>query len=89
MKGCHNLYLKILLYVSWTFRKESINYFELDPAHNLSTSAYSWHAIVRFTGTNLNLISDTKKDQFIEIMITVSTPMPYKGCAEILKIVQY
>ena len=41
MKDYHDLYLKsnvlLLVCVFWTFRKESINSFELDPTHYLPT----------------------------------------------------
>ena len=49
MKDYHDLYLKVdvllLTSVFETFRKESINSFELDFAHYLSTSGYSWDAM--------------------------------------------
>ena len=41
-----------------TFRNESINYFELNPAHYVSAPVY-----------NLKLTSEIKKYQFIESMI--------------------
>ena len=43
--------------------------FELDPAHYLSTSGYSWDAMLRFTNFNLKLISDIEKYQLIESTI--------------------
>ena len=60
----HSLYLKVdvllLACVFETFRKESINYFELDPVHNLCTPGYSWDAMLRLADINLKPISDTK-----------------------------
>ena len=57
MKDYHDLYLKVdvllLACVFETFRKDSINYFELDAAHYLSTPGYSWDAMLRFTDVNL------------------------------------
>ena len=41
-------------------RNESMNSFELDPAHYLSTPGYSWYAL-RFTDVNLKSISDIEK----------------------------
>ena len=73
MKDYRNLNLKmdllLLAAVFEIFRIESINSFELDPAHYLSTPGYIWDAILRFTVVNLKLISDTEKCQFIETMI--------------------
>ena len=43
--------------------------FELDPAHYLSTSGYSWDVMLRFTNFNLKLISDIEKYQLIESTI--------------------
>ena len=57
MKNRNDLYLKcdvlFLADVSETFRKVSINSFELDPAHYLSTPGYSWDAVLRFTTVKL------------------------------------
>ena len=44
-----------------TFRKESINFFELDPAPYLSTPGYSWDVMLSFTDVDLKLISDIEK----------------------------
>ena len=43
------VYVLLLACVFKTFRKESINSFELDPAHYLSTPGCSWDAMLRFT----------------------------------------
>ena len=71
MKDYHNLYLKVevllLACVFETFRKVSINYFQLDPAHWLSTPGFSWDAILRFTDVNFKLISDIEKYEFIKV----------------------
>ena len=67
------LYLKVdvllLACVFETFRKErkeSINYFELDPVHNLSTPDYSWDTMLRLADINLEPISDTKSIYSLE-----------------------
>ena len=44
-----------------TFRKESINCFEVNPARYLSTPGYSWDTMLRFTDVNLKLTSDIEK----------------------------
>ena len=63
-KDYHHLCLKvnvlILACVFETFRKNFINFFELNSAHYLSISGYSWNAMVRFTDVNLKLISDNE-----------------------------
>ena len=86
MKNCHDLYLKVyvllLVCVFQTFKKNPINFFELDPAHYSSISGCSWDAMLRFTDVNLNLISDTEKYQFVEIMIRGDISMIYEGDVE-------
>ena len=65
-----------------TFRKESINFFELDPAHFVSTPDYSWDAMLRFLDIDLKLISDVKKHQFLESTIRGGISMIRKSYAE-------
>ena len=69
MKEYHDLYWKVdvllLGCVFETFRKESINFSELDPAYYLSTLGYSWDAMLRFTNVNLKLIPDIEKYQLL------------------------
>ena len=69
MKDYHKLYLKIyvlsLASVFSTFRRECLNFFQLDTAHYLSTPVYKWDAVLRFTDVNLK---DTKKHQLTENM---------------------
>ena len=69
-------------FVFQKFEKAPINSFELDPAHYSSISGCSWDAMLRFTDVNLNLISDTEKYQFVEIMIRGDISMIYEGDAE-------
>ena len=63
-KDYHDLYLKVnvllLACIFETFRKEFINFFELNSANYLSISGYSWDAMVRFTDGNSKLISDNE-----------------------------
>ena len=60
MKDCHDFNLKcdtlLLASLFVTFRKGSINFFELDTAHYSSTTGYIWDTILRFT--DVKLISD-------------------------------
>ena len=55
----HDLYLKVDVLVLGcglqTFREESINYFELDSDHYLSTPGYTWDVMKRFTCQILNI----------------------------------
>ena len=72
MKDYHDLHLIIDIslsaYVFETFRKESINSFELGPTYCLSAPRYTWDAIERLTCVRLNLIADIEKYQLIESM---------------------
>ena len=82
----HDLYLKIdvllLVCMFEIFRKESINSFELDPAHYLSTSGYSWDEMLRLTYVNVKLISDFEKYVFIEGTIRGRISLICKGYAK-------
>ena len=60
-------------------RSKSMGSFELDPAHYLSTSGYSWDAMLRFTNFNLKLVSDIEKYQLIESTIRGLWPIICKG----------
>ena len=56
----HDLSLKVVLllvFVLETFRKESINSFEFDPAHYLFTPRYTWYVIKRFTCLHVIILS--------------------------------
>ena len=86
-KDYHDLYLEVdvlsLACVFEAFRKESINSFELDPAHYLSTPGYSWDAMLRFADVNVKLMSDIKKYQFIESILIGGVSMICLGYAEV------
>ena len=71
-----------MVYLFETFRNESINSFELDPAHCSSTPGYRWDAMLRFTDVNLKLISDIEKYPFIESIIRSGISIIFKGYAE-------
>ena len=86
MKEYHDLYLKVdvqfLASAFESFRKESKTSFELDPAYYLPTPGCSWDAMLRFTDTNLKLISDTEMCQFILSMLRGGISMIWKDYAE-------
>ena len=65
-RDLHLKYVLLLAALFETFRMESINSLELDPAHHLSTPSYSWHVMLRGTGVNLKLSSEIKKYQLLE-----------------------
>ena len=69
-KDYHDLYLKVgalLLACGFeTFRKESVNSFELDSSHYLSTLGIRWDSMLRFSDFNSKLISVIEKHQFIK-----------------------
>ena len=52
---------------------ETINSFELDPAHYLSTPDYTWNVMLWLTDVTLKLISNTEKYQFGENTIRNSS----------------
>ena len=83
MKDYRYLYLKVyvllLACVLETFRKESKNSFELNPAHYLSTLGYSWDAMLRFRVVDLKIMSDIEKFQFVERTIRGGTSIICKG----------
>ena len=61
----------------WSFYgKESINSFELDPAHYLSTPGYNWDAKLRFSDVNL------KPSLHNESVNLLKTPL--RGCISII-----
>ena len=86
MKDYHNLYLQVdfllLSCVFESFRKESMNFCELDPAYYLSTTGYSWYAMLKFTNVDLKLFSDIEKYQLIKSTIRGSICMICKDYAE-------
>ena len=86
MKDHHDIYLKVdvllLACVFETFRKESMNSFELDSFWYLYFPGYSWDAMLTFKNINLKLISNTEKYQFIEITIRGGISMICKSYAE-------
>ena len=86
MKDYYEMYLKVdvllLASVFETFRKESMNSFELDLHWYLYFPGYSWDGMLTFKNINLKLISNTEKYQFIESTIRGGISMICKSYAE-------
>ena len=70
MGDYHGLYLKtdvlLLVDVFEKFINTCLEYFELDPCHYFSSPGLSWDAMLKMTGRELELISDTDMHLFIE-----------------------
>ncbi len=50
-----------------SFRRQSLKFYKLDPAHYLTAPALAWDAMLKMTGLTLELLSEEKKD--IHLMI--------------------
>ena len=65
----HDLYLKtdalLLADVFEKFVKTCLEYYQLDPCHYFSSPGLSWNAMLKMTGVELELISDTDMHFFI------------------------
>ena len=89
MADYHDLYLNggvlLLHFIIETFREESINSFQSDPDHYLSTLGYSCVPRLWLTDVNLKLISYVEKKQFVENTISGCIFMVCKGYAEAKK----
>ena len=70
MGDYHDLYLKIdvllLADIFEKFIKTYLNYYGLDACHYFSSPGLSWDAMLKMTGIELELISDTDMHLFIE-----------------------
>ena len=66
----HDLYLKtdvlLLADVFENFRRMSLEYYELDPAHYCTSSGLSWNACLKMTNIKLEFISDPDMYLFVE-----------------------
>ena len=66
----HDLYLKIdvllLAEIFENFRNVCLKNYELDPAHYYTSPGLSWDALLKFSGQQLELLSDINMIQFIE-----------------------
>ena len=70
MGDYHDFYLKtdvlLLADVFQKFIKTCLEYYGLDPCHYFSSPGLSWDAMLKKTGIELKLISDTEMHLFIE-----------------------
>jgi len=70
MRDYHNLYLMsdvlLLADVFTNFRKMSMKYYELDPAHYLTLPQFGWDAMLLKTGTELELLTDMSMYEMYE-----------------------
>ena len=70
MGDYHDLYLKtdvlLLADVFERFINTCLEYYGLDPCHYLSSPGLSWDAMLKMTGIELELISDTGKYLFAQ-----------------------
>ena len=66
----HDLYLMtdvlLLADVFENFRKTCLNQYMLDPAHYYTAPGLSWDALLKYTGINLELLTDSTMHLFIE-----------------------
>ena len=67
--------------MSFTIEKAKTS-FELDSAHYLSTLGYSWDVILKFSYSNLELISVIEIHQFIESTLRGFISMTFQDYAE-------
>ena len=65
-----------------TFRKKSIDSFDIDPVHYLFIPCSSWNAMLKFTDVNLKLISDIEKYRINESKARGGISMICNGYAE-------
>lgn len=70
MQEYTDIYLKvdvlILADVFENFRTQCMHIYKLDPAHYFTTPGYSWDAMLKQTGVQIELITDVDQLLFIE-----------------------
>ena len=66
----HDKYLEtdvlLLADVFENFRKTCLRHYKLDPAHYYTSPGLSWDALLKYTGINLELLTDVNKHLFVE-----------------------
>ncbi|KAL5259617.1 hypothetical protein ACHWQZ_G009911 [Mnemiopsis leidyi] len=70
LKDYMELYVKadaiLLCDIFEHFRDLCLNFYELDPCHYLSLPGFTWDAMLKMTGVQLELITDVDKYNFVE-----------------------
>lgn len=70
LKEYTHIYLKadvmLLADIFEKFRSQCLQIYELDPAHYYTTPGYSWDAMLKQTGAEIELITDIDQLMFIE-----------------------
>ena len=66
----HDKYLEtdvlLLADVFENFRETCLKHYKLDPAHYYTSPGLSWDALLKYTGINLELLTDVNKHLFVE-----------------------
>ena len=66
----HDKYLEtdvlLLADVVENFRETCLKHYKLDPAHYYTSPSLSWDALLKYTGINLELLTDVNKHLFVE-----------------------
>ena len=66
----HDIYLEtdvlLLADVFENFRKTCLKHYKLDPAHYYTSPGLSWDALLKYTGVNLELLTDVNMHLFVE-----------------------
>ncbi|XP_021341715.1 uncharacterized protein LOC110442433 [Mizuhopecten yessoensis] len=82
----HDLYLKtdvlLLADVFENFRSISLDYYKLDPAHYYSAPGFSWEAMLKMTGVELQLLDDIDMVLMVEKGIRGGVSMISKKFAQ-------
>ena len=69
-KDYHNIYLEtdvcLLADVFENFRSLMLSHYKLDPVHYLTAPGMSWDAMLKFTGVELELLTDLNQHLFVE-----------------------
>ena len=88
----HDLYLKtavlLLANVFEKFIKTCLDYYRLDPCHYFSAPGLSWDAMLRMTGIELELYSDTYMHLFIEKGIKGGFHIFVKGIVQLMRVIK-
>ena len=71
LKDYHDLYLhsdvRLLADIFERFRKTAVEKFKLDPAHYYTLPSMAWDCMLKFTGVNLQLFTETERDFYLKM----------------------